>query len=91
MHAIAVELAGFHPRHERVPVVIGPVDARIQFDGPAGPGIVRPVEQQQFHASGGAGEQTEVRASAAESGAERMAAAGFDLLFQSGLLICDFR
>ena len=75
MHAIAIELAGFHARHERVPVVIGPVDARIQFDAPAGPGVVRPIEEQQFHARGGAGEQAEVRAPAAQGGAEGMAAA----------------
>ncbi len=81
MHAIAIELARLHSRHECVPVVIGPVDVRIQFDGPAGPGVVRPVEEQQFHARGGAREQAEVRAAAAEGGAERMAAAGLESCF----------
>ena len=75
MHTIAIELARLHSRHERVPVVIGSVCAWIQFDGPAGSGIVGPIKEQQLHARGRAGEQAEVRAAAAEGGAERMAAA----------------
>ena len=83
MHAIAIELACLHPRHERVPIVVCSVDVGIQFDGSAGPGLVRPVEEKQFHASSRTREKAEVRSPAAEGCAERMAAANLGVLFHN--------
>jgi hypothetical protein len=49
MHAIAVELPCFHVGHECVPVVVRPVAALIQFDAPAGAGVIRAIEELQLH------------------------------------------
>jgi hypothetical protein len=84
MHAVAVDLARFHSRHEGVPIVICSMDAWIQFDGSTGPGVVRPVEEQQFHALRIARKKTEVRALPDNAGPEGMAAAGVCVRFHVG-------
>ena len=50
MHAIAVQLPRLHARHERVPVVVRAVAARIQRDAPAGSGVIRTIKEHQLHA-----------------------------------------
>ena len=78
MHTIAIDLPGLYARHENMPVVVGSVDGRVQFDDPARVAIVRAIEEQQLHLQGGAGVQAEVRPARAERCAEGIAAAGLD-------------
>ena len=62
VHAVAVELPRLHARHERVPVVVGPVGDGIEGDDAGRLRVVLAVEEQQFHAGRGAREQAEVDA-----------------------------
>ena len=73
MHAIAVELARLHARHEHVPVVVGAVGVRIQSMIRLGRASSARSKNSSSTRVGRAGEQAEVRAPAAESGAEGMA------------------
>ena len=59
-----------------MPIVVGPLSAWVQFDDTPGGELVRPVEEQQFHASRGAGEQAEVCAGSRDCGTRRIARAG---------------
>jgi len=53
--------------------------AWVQFDDTPGGELVRSVEEQQFHASRGPGEQAEVCAGSSNRGAQRIAHAGRDV------------
>ena len=69
LHAIGINLAGLHARHEDMPVVI---DARRGIDAHAArrAGIINVVEEEQFHAGGVAREKPEFRAALDERGTE---------------------
>ena len=58
---IAVDLSRRDPRHEHVPVVVGPVRRRIDPDD-AGRGSVVPIKEQELDARGCPREQAEVDA-----------------------------
>ena len=62
--------------NEGVPVVIGPVGARVEIDHPRRRGRIRAVEQQQLSRPAAFGEQAEIRAGAVERRAQRKAPAG---------------
>ena len=44
------KFAPLHTRHEGVPVVVRAVAAWIQFDAPAGAGVIRAIKEDQLHA-----------------------------------------
>jgi hypothetical protein len=75
---VRIDLSGAEARHERVPVVVGPVRGRLQSDDAGGLGIVGAVEQHQFQPPGFAGEDAEVDAAVHEGGAQREAPARRD-------------
>ena len=74
--AVGIELSGRNAWNEGVPVVIGPVGARVEIDHPRRRRGIRAVEQQQLSRPAAFGEQAEIRAGAVERRAQRKAPAG---------------